>query len=295
MENINFELYKVFYYVAKNKNLSKAANELFISQPAVTQSIKKLEEEIGYKLFYRTKSGMNLTNDGEILYEFLKKPIEALTNGKKHLIDEVSNNSMTIRIGSGTTLIKYSLLPILKDFQRDFPNVRFEIIQGITGNLIEMLDNDLLDIVLLSINYENIKDKRLLVIEEAQDIFCYKKDAFNFEDKIFTIEELNTLPLLLQSNLSTSRKFLDDLASKNHVVLESRYDLASYSLVLDFVKEGLGIGFVNYNHVKEDIKKGNLVVLKTDFNIPTRKIGLCINKKITEESVIKRFVEYIKK
>ena len=110
--NINFELYKVFYFVAKNKNLSKAANELFISQPAVTQSIKKLEEEMGYKLFYRTKSGMNLTKDGEILYEFLKKPIEALTSGKKHLKDEVSNNSMTIRIGSGTTLIKYSLFSV---------------------------------------------------------------------------------------------------------------------------------------------------------------------------------------
>ena len=134
-----------------------------------------------------------------------------------------------------------------------------------------------------------------MVIEEAQDVFCYKKDAFNLEDKVFKIEELNSLPLLLQSNLSTSRKFLDDLASKKHVVLESRYDLASYALVLDFLKEGLGIGFVNYNHVKEDIKKGNLVILKTDFDIPTRKIGLCINKKITDESVIKRFVEYIKK
>lgn len=295
MENINFELYKVFYYVAKNKNLSKAANELFISQPAVTQSIKKLEEEIGFKLFYRTKSGMNLTKDGEILYEFLKKPIESLTNGKKYLKDEVSNNSMTIRIGSGTTLIKYSLLPILKDFERDFPNVRFEIVQGITSKLIDMLDNDLLDIVLLSINYENKNDKRVLVIEEAQDVFCYKKDAFDFGNKTFSMDELNELPLLLQSNVSTSRKFLDDLASKSHVVLESRYDLASYGLVLDFVKEGLGVGFVNYNHVKEDIKKGNLVVLNTDFNIPTRKIGLCINKKITDESVIKRFIEYIKK
>lgn len=295
MENINFELYKVFYYVAKNRNLSKAASELFISQPAVTQSIKKLEEEIGFKLFYRTKSGMNLTKDGEVLYNFLKKPIEALNNGKKYLIDEINNNSMTIRIGSGTTLIKHSLLPVLKTFERDFPNVKFEIVQGITSTLMDMLDKDLLDMVLLSINYENKNDKRVLVIEEAQDVFCYKKDSFDFGNKKFKINELNDLPLLLQSDVSTSRKFLDDLASKEHVILKSRYALASYTLVLDFVKEGLGIGFVNYNHVKEDIKKGNLVVLNTDFNIPTRKIGLCINKKITDESVIKKFIEYIKK
>ena len=295
MENINFELYKVFYYVAKNKNLSKAANELFISQPAVTQAIKKLEEEIGFKLFYRTKSGMNLTKDGEVLYNFLKRPIEALNSGKKHLIDEVNNNSMTIRIGSGTTLIKHTLLPILKSFERDFPNVKFEIIHGITNTLMDMLEKDLLDIVLLSINYENKNDKRVLVIEEAQDVFCYRKDSFDFGDKKFKINELNDLPLLLQSDVSTSRKFLDDLASKEHVILKSRYALASYTLVLDFVREGLGIGFVNYNHVKEDIKKGNLAILKTDFNIPTRKIGLCINKKITDEPVIKKFIEYIKK
>jgi len=295
LENINFELYKVFYFVAKNKNLSKAANELFISQPAVSQAIKKLEDEIGFKLFYRTKNGMNLTKDGEFLYEFLKKPIEALTKGKKYLIDEASNNSMTIRIGSGTTLIKHSLLPILKDFERDFPNVRFEIIHGISNQLMEMLDKDLLDIVLLSINYENKNDKRVLVIEEAQDVFCYKKDAFELGDKIFSVEDLSELPLLLQSNVSTSRKFLDELTSKKHIILESRYNLASYSLVLDFVKEGLGVGFVNYNHVKDEIKKGNLVILKTNFNIPIRKIGLCINKKITDESVIQRFIEYIKK
>ena len=108
MENINFELYKVFYYVVKNNNLSKAAKELFISQPAVTQSIKKLEEEIGYKLFYRTKSGMNLTKDGEILYNFLKKPIEALSDGKKYLLNINNSNSLTIKIGGSATLIKYS-------------------------------------------------------------------------------------------------------------------------------------------------------------------------------------------
>lgn len=295
MENINFELYRVFYYVAKNKNLSKAAIDLYISQPAVSQSIKKLEEDIGIKLFYRTKNGMNLTKDGELLYNFLKRPIEALNNGKKYLIDEINNNTMTIRIGSGTTLIKHSLLPVLKIFDQDYPNVKFEIVQGITSNLIEMLDNGLLDIVLLSINYENKNDKRVLVIEEAQDIFCYRKDSFDFGNKKFKMEELNSLPLLLQSDVSTSRKFLDALANKNHVILKSKYDLASYSLVLDFVREGLGIGFVNYNHVKDDIKKGNLVILDTEFNIPTRKIGLCINKKIIDEPIIKKFIEYMKK
>ena len=295
MENIDFELYKVFYYVAKNKNLSKAANDLFISQPAVSQALKKLEEELGIKLFYRTKTGMNLTEDGEVLFSYLKKPIECLNNGKRHLINEKDNKDITIRIGSGTTLIKYSLIPVLKIFKEEFPNVKFEIVQGITSNLMDMLDNDLLDMVLLSINPGNKDDKRVLVIEEAQDVFCYRNDIYNFKNKIFTMEDLNDLPLLLQSDVSTSRKFLDELASKNHVILKSKYDIASYALVLDFLKEGLGIGFVNYNHVKDDIENGNLSILKTNFKIPTRKIGLCINKKIIDDPIIKKFTMYIKK
>lgn len=294
MENIDFELYKVFYYVAKNNNLSKAANDLFVSQPAVSQSLKKLEEELGIKLFYRTKNGMNLTEDGEILYKYLKKPIECLNNGKKHLINEKDNKDITIRIGSGTTLIKYSLIPVLKIFKEEFPNVKFEIVQGITSHLMEMLDNDLLDVVLLSINPGNKDDKRVLVIEEAQDVFCFKKESFKF-NKSFSMKELNELPLLLQSDVSTSRKFIDDLASKQHVILKSKYDIASYGLVLDFLKEGLGVGFVNYNHVKDDIINGKLAILKTDFKIPTRKIGLCINKKIIDDPIIKKFTTYIKK
>lgn len=294
MENIDFELYKVFYYVAKNKNLSKAANDLFISQPAISQSVKKLEEELGVKLFYRTKTGMNLTEDGETLYNYLKRPIECLNNGKRYLLNEKNNNTTTIRIGSSTTLIKYSLIPVLKIFKDEFPNVNFEIVQGITSNLIEMLDNDLLDIVLLSINQVNKNDKRVIIIEEAQDVFCYKKEAFNF-NKTFSMNELNELPLLLQSEVSTSRKFLDDLAAKEHVILKSKYDIASYALVLDFLKEGLGVGFVNYNHVKDDIEKKKLAILRTNFKIPTRKIGICINKKITEDPVIKRFIDCIKK
>ena len=294
MENINFELYKVFYFVAKNKNLTKAANELYISQPAISQALKKLEEELGTKLFYRTKTGMNLTKNGEDLYNYLKVSIEHLSNGKRFLMEN-KNEQIRIRIGSGTTLIKYSLIPVLKIFKYEYPNVHFEIIQGITSNLIDMLNKDELDIVILNINYSNKNDKRVIPIEEVQDVFCYKKDAFDFNNHTFTMEELNNIPLLLQSELSTSRKFIDDLASSKHVILKSRYDVASYGLVLDFVKQGLGVGFINLNHIKEDIDNGNLEVLKTDFKIPSRKIGICINKKIIDEPIIKRFVECIKK
>ncbi len=294
MENVDFELYKVFYYVAKNRNLTKAANELYISQPAISQAIKKLEDELGLKLFYRTKIGMNLTKEGADLYNYLKDPIEHLNNGKKFLNEE-RNKPMTIRIGSGTTLIKYCLIPILKIFKTEYPDVNFEIVHGISNELINMLDNDQLDIVILNLQFHNKNDKRIIVIEEIQDVFCYKTDAYNFANKTYTIEELNTLPLLLQSKVSTSRRFIDSLASQEHVTLKSHYDIGSYSLVLDFVRNGLGVGLVNFNHVKKGIARGGLAILNTSFQIPSRQIGICVNKKIIDNSIIKRFIECIKK
>ena len=121
MENINFELYKVFCCVSKYKNITKASHELFISQPAITQTIKKLEKQIGYTLFYRTKQGVELTDDGQFLYDYLKIHVDCLciTNEK---ISEIKNSiNKTVRIGSGTTLIETTLIEPLKIFKNLYP------------------------------------------------------------------------------------------------------------------------------------------------------------------------------
>lgn len=293
MENINFELYKIFYFVAKNKNLTKAAKDLYISQPAISQAIKKLEDELGFKLFYRIKSGMELTKDGEELYDYLKSAIEHLNSGKHHLLDNKKANQI-IRIGSGTTLIKYSLIPVLKIFKEKYPDIKFEISRNLTSVLLNKLDNNELDLVLLNVNPDNKDNRQIIEIEQVQDVFCYKKDAFNLDEHKYSMEEINSLPLLLQNESSTSRQFIERIASDEHIILNSQYDLASYGLVIDFIKAGLGVGLVNYNHIKDDVKNGDLVVLNTNFKIPPRKIGICINKKITDNSVIQEFISYLK-
>jgi DNA-binding transcriptional LysR family regulator len=284
----------MFWYVAKNRSISKAANELFISQPAITQTIQKLESILDVKLFYRTKQGVELTNDGEFLYDYLKFSVESLGSAKEKL-EELKSHKQVIRIGSGTTLIKNSLIEPLKKFKELYPNVIVEINHDIAHELLKKINNNLLDIALLKFPVAKSENYDLEVVEQEQDIFVGSSKHYgNYKGKTYSIYNLNELPLVLQSNLSSTRRFLDEICHKNHVTLNSMYELASYGLILDFVKEGLGIGFVNRKHVLKELNDGSLFEIKTDFTIPSREIGIAVNKKIIDSDIIKFFLKCLK-
>jgi DNA-binding transcriptional LysR family regulator len=284
----------MFWYVAKNKNISKAANELFISQPAITQTIQKLESILETKLFYRTKKGVELTNDGDFLYDYIKFSIESLNSVKKKL-NESRNHKKVVRIGSGTTLIKNCLIEPLKKFKELYPDVLIEINHDVSHELLRKLDNNLLDIAILKFPCDKSDNYELEVIQREQDAFVgNSKNYGDYKDKIFSPSELNSLPLVLQSSESSTRKFLDEICYKNHVTLNGMYELVSYGLVLDFVKEGLGIGFINKRYALKELNDGTLFEIKTDFIIPPREIGIAVNKKIVSNDTIKCFLKYLK-
>ena len=290
---MNFELYKTFCCVAKNKNISKSAEELYISQPAVTQSIKKLEDQIGYKLFFRTKTGVELTDEGFMLYEYLNISVDVLKNGKAK-IEELKNKKNTIiRIGSGASLIKNNLLMPLKNFKNAFPDVKIEIIQQSTQTLFDMLNNSLLDIVILNLPCKKNDNIIIKEIEEVQDILVASNNFKICRDQKISLTQINSLPLVLQNNISVKRQFLDNFFYANHISLAPDYEFTAYGLVLDFIKEGIGVGFLNKNHIKNELDNGSIFEIKTDFKIPSRKIGIAINKKSVSSKTIKNFVNFI--
>lgn len=296
MENVNFELYKVFYYVAKHKNLTRAAEELFISQPAITQSIKKLEEQIGYTLFYRTKHGMNLTKEGEILLDYLKNPIECLLSGKSKIEELLDEKNMIIRLGGGTTVLQHNLLGPLQKFRNGHPQIQFIIKHDITKKLLEMLASDQLDLIILTSLVPTTEEILFIPIEEMHDRFVASiKEFGNYQEKIFSMKEINTLPLVLQEGSSSTRAFLDSIAASERVVLNATYELVSYGLVLEFVKTGLGVGFINTNRIDKDIKSKKLFELKTNFEIPARHVYVAIHKKNSNNRLLQEFIRYLKK
>ena len=296
MEFINFEMYKVFCSVAKNKNITKAANELLISQPAITQTIKKLEEQIGYKLFYRNSKGVTLTTHGEILYKDIEDAVDKLNTCQSSLESNLEKNNSVIRIGGGSTLLKYNALDAFKDYKKKFPNIKIIIERGITNNLLKDLSNNNIDIVLC--NNSNYKDENLKFynIESVRDVFVANSEMFsNLLNKSLSYKDILDLPLVLQSIVSTSRRYLDNLFKKQGYFLESDYNLESYDLVLSFVKAGLGIGVINVNHIKEDLDNNTLFVINTKFNLDKRNISDAINKKNLDNKYILDFVNILKK
>ncbi len=294
MENINFELYKVFYYVAKMKNITKAAEILLISQPAITQTIKKLESELNISLFYRTSRGMELTSAGEELFQNIRNSIECLNNCKR-LLDEFDSKEMkTIRIGGGTTLLKHNALEGVKVFKEKYPNVKIEIIRGITAELLNKLCDNILDLVLFNMPVQIAENLDYKIIETTQDVFVANPNFYNnLKGKKISIQKLANLPLVLQSDMSSSRKFLNSICKKNKISLNDSYELESYDLVLAFVKAGLGIGFINRNHILKELKKEELFELNLDYQIPIRQIGIAFNKKNSNSKYIIEFINAI--
>ena len=156
--NINFELYKVFHEVATAKSISKAAENLLISQPAVTQSIKTLEDQLGGKLFIRTPKGVILTNEGEELYKYIKEGMNYFINGTNKFMSLKKLDNGVLNIGSTTTISENYLIPYLEKFHNLYPNITINITNDLTDNLLKDLRNGNLDIVIMAIPKYNIKD-----------------------------------------------------------------------------------------------------------------------------------------
>lgn len=294
--NIDFELYRVFYTVANNGNITKASEELNISQPAISKSIKNLEEQLGGQLFVRTKRGVFLTEEGKEFYNYIKQAIEYITNAENKFTDLINLETGCIKIGIGTTLTKEFLLPYLEEFHALYPKIDIEIITNLTSDLMPKLKTGLVDIIILNLNEKNYgNDIDIIKCKEIKDCFVVNKKYDYLLDKELSMNDLNNYPLILQSKGSNTREFLDNVARKYNIVLKPNMELASYSLVVEFAKIGLGIGYATKNYIKKDLENEDLFELKIKEKIPSRYIGIAISKNHVPNFSTKKLIEIITK
>ena len=287
--DVDFELYKVFYTVAKNKHMTKASKELHISQPAISQSIKKLEEQLGGTLFLRSNKGMELTEEGKMFYDYLKGAIELIKNAENDFTSFKDLSKGEVKIGCSTTLTKLLLLDPLKKFHRDYPNINIQIKNDLTSNLINDLKLGKLDFVIF--NESGIKEKNLNLekIAELKQGFIYNPDFFN--DEIVDLDDLNKYPLIVQKEESNSRKMLEYITALNEVKLIPKMEVVSQELVTEFTNIGFGIGFTIIDLAK--IKYNSLKELKINKKIPNINIYLATNKSISLTFASKMILQYI--
>ena len=294
--NIDFELYRIFYVVANNKNITKASKELNISQPAISKSIKNLEDSLGGKLFVRTKRGVILTSEGLEFYKYIKQAIEYINNAENKFTDLINLETGCIKIGVSTTLTKEFLLPYLEKFHELYPKIDIQISTNLTSELIPKLRNGLIDLIILNINNKNYgNDIDIIKCKKIQDCFAVNEKYKDLINKELSLSELNNYPLILQAKGSNTRDFLDNLANSYNITLKPNIELASYTLVVEFTKIGLGIGYITKDYIKKDLKDKKLFELKIKEKIPNRYIGIALSKNNLPNFSTRKLIEIIKK
>ncbi len=292
--NVNLELYRIFYYVAKNKNITKTANEILISQPSISKAIKNLEEQIGCQLFIRTKYGVILTEEGNVLYEYIKTAIESIETAESKLKNLINLEEGILNIGISHTLTQKYLMEYIEKFHTLYPKIKIKITTGPTQSLITKARNGNIDFIILNMPYIIPNDFDVQNLKKIRDAFFATKEFEYLKNKTINLKDINNYPTILISKGSNTRYFLDNFAASNNIIINPEIELASYSLVYEFTKLGLGIGYLTKDFLEKELMNKELFEIKINPPIPSREIGLihCNNKSLSNAA--KKFINIIK-
>lgn len=293
--NQNLSSYRIFYTVANTGNISKAAKELYISQPAISKSIQKLEESVGCKLFSRSSRGVVLTDEGKLLYEHVSEAFETLTMGEEKLKRSIELGVGHLKIGVSSTLCKYLLLPYLKEFIRQNPHISISISCQSTNDTLKLLEDNKIDIGLIG-KPENLKNIHFDFLEEIEDIFVAAKDYLrNLKARGIQKDHIlqsSTLMLLDKNNMT--RQYIDDYLQENQIIIKDSIDISDMDLLIDFARIGVGVACVIKNFVREDLENGTLVEIPLGFPIHKREVGFSYKTTTKPSKSLAEFIHFYK-
>ena len=291
--NQNLSSYRIFYTVANAGNISKAAKELYISQPAISKSIQKLEESLGCKLFSRSSRGVVLTEEGNLLYGHVRDAFETLTLGEDKLKRSIELGVGHLRIGVSTTLCKYMLLPYLKEFIKRNPNISISINCQSTNETLKLLDDNKIDIGLIG-KPDNPKTIQFYYLDNIKDIFVATGDYLSHlsqrgikEDEIL---QNSTLMLLDKNNMT--RQYIDDYLQENQITVADSIDISNMDLLIDFAKIGVGVACVIKSFVKKELEDGTLTEIPLGIPIHEREVGFAYKSNLKPSKSLQTFIDF---
>ena len=291
MMDINYELYKVFYHVATTLNFSEASKQLFISQSAVSQSIKTLERKLDQTLFIRSTKKVQLTPEGEILLRHIEPAMNLIQKGEAQLLDAASTGGQ-IRIGASDTICRYFLVPYLEKFHKTFPNVHIKVINQTSLKCTELLKNGLVDLIV--VNYPNAALNNIsasMKIKNFHDVFIAGNNYPELKEKKLTLSDLLHYPILMLDRKSTTSEFLHNLFLQHQLELLPEIELSSNDLLIDLARIGLGVAFIpDYCLTKES---RDLIILKTKEPMPVRHLVAGINPNLPTSSATEEFLKLL--
>ena len=288
----NLSLYKIFLTTAECGNISAAARKLYISQPAVSKAISRLEANLATSLFIRMPKGVILTNEGQLLYEKVKSAFDSIASGEEMIKNICAGEGGQLKIGASNTLTKHVLLPYLRDFREAFPKIHLTVESQSTYKTLSMLKEGKIDIGLIGMTNESkssLSNVKYTQIAEIEDIFVasssYIKE-YNNED----ILKKCTLLMLDEENLT--RQYIDNYLLTNNIDDTRIIEATSMDLLVDFAQIGLGVACVIKEFVSKELQDGLLCEVNAKIRIPKRSIGFVYTPDSMSSQAARRFVNY---
>lgn len=299
----NLSLYRIFNSVASTGNISRSAGELFISQPAISKSILRLEENLGATLFTRSSRGVKLTEEGKLLYEYTRTAFDTLRQGELNLKSNTLLGIGHIRIGVSTTLCKYLLLPYLKPFVEANPHIKITIVCRSTFETLELLEQNKIDIGLIG-KPGNLKDLDFYEIKEIEDVFVtsanylnnlkLRESSVHNSKPLMTTEIFRTANIMLLDEKNMTRIFIEEYFTKNMIKTNQILQVNNMDLLIEFAKIGLGISCVIKEFVETELENGMLLELPLENPLEKRAVGFAYMKSLKSNEALTKFIHFYK-
>ena len=295
MIEFNLEYYRAFYYVAQLNSISKAAEALFLSQPAVTRSIKLLENHLGCTLFIRNSKGMQMTKEGDALFLHVTKAFEELKKGEKEISRMLMYEAGKLEVGTTETALYQFLLPKIESFHKQYPKVFIHLSGSSTPEVLQMLTSQTIDLAVVVSPVLNVKKFTITSVQDFNDIFISGPNFDELKGRNITAQEICQYPLVTVEKGTSARRNLDLWFEEQGVLFEPEYSVRTSSMILPFVERNLAIGIIPNTFAQEAIQKGHVFQVYLEKNVPARQI-LIINKNDAHVPMLcKHFIEHLKK
>lgn len=290
--DINYELYKVFYYVASSLSFSAASKQLFISQSAVSQSIKTLEKKLGQPLFIRSTKKVQLTPAGKVLLKHIEPAMNLIQRGENQLLDSTTLGLGQLHIGASDTICRYFLVPYLKQFHKKFPNVPIKVTNATSLSCVDLLEQGKVDLIVT--NFPNSRLNHSYIqktVLNFSDVFIANPSYFDLTTQEVSLADLQQYPILMLDRKSTTSEYLHNLFLQHQLELVPEIELSSNDLLIDLAKIGLGIAFIpDYCLTRQS---RDLFVLSTKETMPTRQLVASINPNLPISPSTEEFLKLL--
>lgn len=275
---VNLELYRVFYTVAKCGSLTKAAQELFISQPAVSQAIKQFEGQLGTCLFNRTHKGMELSPSGKLIFRQVDEALGLLDDAENKLLEMKTTATGTVRIGATDSIFSHVIADKLAEYNAKYPAVKLELISSTSPYTLSQLKDGRCDIAFVNLPISDSEVRFYGTVTHISDVFVAGQKYSGIKDEKIELGKLQEYPLLMIEENTVARKAFSAYCETIGLRLTPDIEVANWDFMKKLVIKGMGIGLIPREYCETELANGDLFEVGINPELPVRGIGICVGK-----------------